>query len=299
MRRTVSNILLTLMFGTAFAGSISASAFTTTAVEFTAPPEPEYEQVVATESAPLYTVDPEGLVDLSAAAWLIFDLETGEVIVSEDADTPRPVASVTKLSTAIAVLETADLVATTSIAYADTNTEGRAGNLVAGEVYNLYTLLFPLILESSNDAAAVFARIDTTFIDKLNSFAADLGLMGTAFADSSGLSPQNVATARDLAQLGHLVYSEYPHLLDISTLGSYKGATKEWTNNNPFVHEPGYLGGKHGYIPEAKLTTVSMFAETLADGTERSLGYVLLGSDDLRADMKALRNYARNYVAYE
>jgi hypothetical protein len=70
-------------------------------------------------------------------------------------------------------------------------------------------------------------------------------------------------------------------------------------NNNPFIADATYKGGKHGFTYSANRTAVSFFEEILASGNTRTIGYVLLGSDDLRSDMELLRQAVRANVRYE
>ena len=89
------------------------------------------------------------------------------------------------------------------------------------------------------------------------------------------------------------------HLIDISGLSSYLTPQNGWINNNPFALDDAYMGGKHGYTPEAKLTAVSLFEEKLANGSVRVIGYVLLGSNNLEHDMSLLRNHVQHNVSFQ
>lgn len=252
--------------------------------------------VVASE-APTYHRDvlpPE----LSAAAYLVFDLETGEYLAASRPTVERPIASITKLFTAAAV-EQLDPRATITVSDADVATYGLAGDLAAGQEYARRELLFPLLLESSNDAAATLARTGGSgFFDAMHRVAASAGATHSRFADSSGLSSGNVSTAADLARVLRYLSREHPSVLDASRLSRYLGPYGGWSNNNPVFDDPDYRGGKHGFTDAARLTIAALFAEDFAGG-ERTVGYIVLGSDDLRADIAALRTYVADSVRYE
>lgn len=233
-----------------------------------------------------------------AAAWIAFDAVTGEIFIESNADTALPIASVTKLSTAAVAYRTHDIWATTTVLSQDVAATGRAGKLVEGAVYDFHTLLFPLLLESSNDAASVFARTLPSLVRDMNAYAASLGLEHTRFADTSGLADGNRSTASDLARMLKDIYQEHRHVIDITGLPAYLSPTTGWINNSPLAALPGYVGGKHGYTPLAKHTAVAIFKEELGD-TERSVGYVILGSDDLAADITALREYVTTHVSFK
>lgn len=72
-------------------------------------------------------------------------------------------------------------------------------------------------------------------------------------------------------------------------IGSYTG----WLNNNPIATESGYRGGKHGYTIAANRTLVAVFDETI-NGHPYTLGYIILGSDDLKADFLTLRDFVNS-----
>lgn len=253
-----------------------------------------HEEIAA---EPSYTVLNE-FVAVDASAWLIFDVATGEELASVGAAEQLPIASVTKLATAAMVRLHNDMQATITIAYSDTLEEGRAGKLQAGEVYTAQELLFPLLLESSNDAAVALARFDEEALERMNELATELELPNTTFTDTSGLSAGNVSTPAELAVLTAHIYHTQPFIFDITRISEYFSAENGWYNNSPFITDPDYRGGKHGFTYEANRTAVAFFTEQFAGG-ERLVGYVLLGSDDLGADMQALRAFVAGQVRFE
>lgn len=284
MRRVPGNIALWLLVLIGSVSSVAVGGFMT-AVEIFAPPG--------------FFMTFDDAVEPRASAWIAFDAATGEVFAEKNANAQLPIASVTKLPAASLVFRMHDPWATTTVSWRDTAAEGRAGKLVAGEEYDLHTLMFPLLLESSNDAAAVFSRTVATLTDDMNGYSTSLGLTHTAFADTSGLSDANVSTAEELAAMLRDLYTESRHVLDITALPSYIRGEHGWINNNPFVDVPEYRGGKHGYTPAARHTAVAVFEERLRGGNTRPVGYVVLGSDNLEGDMTALREYVRDHVQYE
>lgn len=232
----------------------------------------------------------EEVINLPAKAYVIFDVKTGQILSSNNSDVILPIASVTKLITAVTVMDDFLLSATATIKNEDIATEGEAGKLQAGEEYSYRELLFPLLLESSNDAAVAFERMtDGDLIKKMNTFSGSIGAQNTKFSDASGLSSLNVSTASDLALISSYIYKNKPEVFDVTRLSKYIGTYTGWINNNPVLSE-NYLGGKHGYTESALKTIVSIFEEDF--GTEKKeIGYVVLGSNDLRADIKTLRKF--------
>ncbi len=223
---------------------------------------------------------------VSAVAYGVFDIETGEFLLSQNSDQILPIASVTKLFTAVEAVESELIDETVIVNLLDVATEGRSGKLEVGQSYKLRELLFPLLLESSNDAATVFERTlgKISFADKI-------------LADGSGLSSQNTATVKELSQEVRRVYLDKPYVFDVTKLKQYVGKYTGWINNSPVRDLSGYQGGKHGYTKEANHTLVAIFKETSLGG--RELGYVILGSDDLRSDTMELRATVAHSVHLE
>lgn len=233
-----------------------------------------------------------------AKAFAVFDLETGQVLISKNIDTVLPIASVTKLFTATVINQNSKLDEKIVVTNSDVAAEGGAGRLISGEEYLYHDLLFPLLLESSNDAAAAFERVTHgEVITQMNNLAASVGASKTKFSDASGLSAKNVSSASDLITFITYLHKQEPHILDITHLKKYVGPHTGWLNNSP-VLDDSYQGGKHGYTEAANRTVVALFKESFGTG-ERTLGYVLLGSADLRADMRSLRDFVSTKVTYE
>lgn len=151
----------------------------------------------------------------------LFDLDTGKVILEQNADTPRYIASLTKMMTGLLLLESgADLGAEVTIPYSLTQefkdiqiANGTGVNLKIGENIRRIDLLYALLLPSANDAASVIAS-DLSgenipqFVAQMNARAAELGCTATNFTCPHGLYDYgNVSTARDLARIAAACYA--------------------------------------------------------------------------------------------
>lgn len=222
----------------------------------------------------------------SAKAWGVFDLETGRVQRGVDTDSSYPIASVTKLFVAEAVLRSSRKNETFTISYSDLATEGRAGKLVYGEKVTPYSLLFPLLLESSNDAGEAIRRfLGEEYDTSIHDLETSLSLHSTNIADGSGLSVKNTSSVHDLALMYSYLKETHPHILDITQLHTYIGENTGYVSNNPGGDFSNFQGGKHGFTPEAGKTFVGSF--TVPD-SNREVGIVLLGSNDLLHDIEKL-----------
>ena len=235
---------------------------------------------------------------LAVSAYAIFDVETGEIISAYNDDVVLPIASVTKLITAVATIEKLPKEKEATIIYSDVAEDGRSGRLSIGQKYTTHELLFPLLLESSNDAASALARIaDGDIVKEMNDLVQKAGAKDMVLSDTSGLSTGNIATARDLAIVSSYLYKSEPHIFDITRLSKRAGPYVGWVNNSP-VLEDNYRGGKHGYTEAAKRTVVALYEEGFPTG-KKTVGYVLLGSENLASDMEKLRFYVAQSVSLE
>ncbi len=235
---------------------------------------------------------------VSAAAYVIKDLKSGKWLAQKEPDLVLPIASVTKLFSGLAILENYPLEGVIEVIEQDLQSHGGAGGLKVKQAYTYHTLLFPLLLESSNDAAAAYERvIGTSLLEAMNSWVKDKGGTKTIFTDASGLSSHNVSSASDLALLTGVAYQTAPHLFDITTLPRYVNKYGTLTNNNP-VLDSSYRGGKHGYTEDAGRTLVAVFSEDIG-GEDRELVFIILKSEDLKSDLSILRQFVQEQVTFE
>ncbi len=236
---------------------------------------------------------------VSATSLYVIRVETGEVIATKNENVVLPIASITKLLSAALFYRDVNLKATTSITWADIANEGEAGRLGYGDVYTYRELMYPLLLESSNDAAFVVDRVSPDIVIKMNAYVQEKGLTDTTFSDTSGLSALDTSSAQELGLLSMHLYDTYPHIFDITRLTQFIGSNTGWRNNNPLVQEDGYKGGKHGFTKEAGRTDVAIFEETLATGQKILVCYVILKSEHIKSDIQLLRAEVQQKVRLE
>ena len=119
---------------------------------------------------------------LSARAAVVIDADTGEILFSQNADERLPMASTTKIMTALVALGEGDLDRTYTVKKAYTQVEGTSMYLQEGETFTIRDTLYGLMLESGNDAAVAIAGECggwDAFVQKMNDKAASLGLTNT------------------------------------------------------------------------------------------------------------------------
>jgi D-alanyl-D-alanine carboxypeptidase len=179
-------------------------------------------------------------------------------------------------------------------------TYGDSGYFRTGDKLPLEIMLYPLLLESSNDAAEAIAEKvgREKFIVEMNKKAKELGMEETFFEDPSGLSPNNVSSAGDLVRLADYIHQNKIFLFDITKLKEYQHGRFVWTNRNNLIGMNYYAGGKNGYTDEANRTLLALYDLPLSEFETRKIVLVLLGSDDRKSDTRNIVNYIAGNVSY-
>jgi D-alanyl-D-alanine carboxypeptidase len=260
-----------------------------------APTTPQYYYVNKDES---------GGPKVSAKAFLVGDLNTGEVILSKNQDQKFPIASVSKLMTALVtskIMSPDDTAKVTKVALtAEGRSEGQNGELEPGETIKVADLLYPLLLESSNSAAEVLAEYfgKNDFISKMNEEAENLKMSSTSYGDPSGLSINNQSTASDLFKLTGYLVQNNPDLIKITTYRSYSDKKQSWSNISQFLSDAGYMGGKSGYTDAALQTDVALYSLPLGQAGSRPIAITLLQSNDRKKDIETIVKYLNKNIYY-
>jgi D-alanyl-D-alanine endopeptidase (penicillin-binding protein 7) len=203
---------------------------------------------------------------LRSAAALVLELGEGQLLYAKNTDAVMPIASITKLMTAIVVLDSGlPLDEPIEIQPADADTlKGTRSRLKVGMTLSRYELLKLALMASENRAAAALARTFPggiqAFVPAMNQKAQDLGMRDTRFLDATGLNPGNVSTAQDLAMMVNAGY-QYPLIREFTTSDSHRIALSgrryhrvvAFRNSNGLVRSRQWDIGlsKTGYISEA------------------------------------------------
>ena len=219
-------------------------------------------RVLQTAMTPRFKTDASGALvpDIRAAAAILLDPTTGQVLWSENAQEKRSIASITKVMTAIVFLEDQpDLSRVVTVERGDTYAASTT-YLRANDQISLDNLLHLTLIASDNAAARALARLShggtASFVDRMNSKAAELGLESMSFTDPSGLRPENVSTAYDLSRLITYASSD-ERIAPIMRTAEYKVNTSRRTisihNTNRLVMDGDVtvMAGKTGFISKA------------------------------------------------
>ena len=226
-------------------------------------PTPAPAAPPALSAAPLLETPP---IELPCAAAILVEPQSGQVLFAQNTDTPRPVASVTKVMTILLALEAlsqgrVSLEDEFSISQAAAGMGGSQVLLDVGEVQPFSVLLKSAIVGSANDASVAIAEAlygsESVFVERMNERARELGLTDTHFVNCTGLPAEGQqTTARDVAVMTMAMLS-YPAYFDFSTVWLDEvdhgdGRITQLTNTNKLIRlYDGCDGGKTGSTNEA------------------------------------------------
>lgn len=223
----------------------------------------------------------EAPAEVTAAAWTVFDIDSGEILTAKDPHGRHRPASIIKVLIGLLAIEelAPDTVVTGTREAADI--EGSRVGVGEGGNYTVDQLLHGLLLASGNDAAHLLAQElggDAATLRKANELAGELGARDTRVASYSGLDAAGMATsAYDMALLyrhawrtpafAAIIDTEY---IDFPGWGDNEGF-QVWNDNGLFMNDPDGIGGKTGYTDDANHTFVGGL-----DRDGRRIGVVIL-----------------------
>ena len=231
----------------------------------------ENEQINTVVVLPSAGQDADNIKNLSAKAAIVVDGDTGEVIFQKNADEKLPMASLTKLMTAVIISENFDLEEKIKISKDAVAQDSVAGGLEKDEEFTAEDLMKVMLIVSSNDAAMAFqeyfAGKNLDLIALMNRKAEELGMRDTRFANVAGLDDDgHYSTARDLVKLASYVLKTDGTILGIisqkqSTVRSLNKNIPHYllsTNQLLQKNNQEILGGKTGFTKNAQGCMISV-----------------------------------------
>lgn len=306
-------ILLSLLFARQFHGlepSIALSSDTAALTSRQLPSElsQDYLAVAASAAKPL----------IYAKNFLLMDAENGDVFVAEKADDLIPVASTTKMVTALVAVQKLNLDTVVTISKRPPSVAGSKINLLSGEKITVGNLLKGLLINSGNDTAFALAEAYSgeegnyqKFVDEMNAFVRSHGLTKSTFFDPAGLDDERGrSTARELAHIARLVLKNDTLRSIITTpqatIYSVDGSLKhELKNTNRLIQSdtsyymPNALGVKTGFTHDAGHSLVSAYKlnnRTLIGVVMNTVEYTNTAS---AAESKKLYQWAEKYLVLQ
>lgn len=202
-----------------------------------------------------------GYSDISAKSAIAYCPDTGEVVYEKNADEKLPMASTTKIMTALLTAENCDLNKQITVTKEDISVEGSSSGLRAGDSITVSDLIYCMLLPSGNDAANIGARITAgtqeRFAALMNERAEQIGMKNTGFVTPSGLDSEgHFSTSRDMALLTQeavknsflrTVFASYTHTVETSA-----GVKYYLTNHNRLLKNvDGCKGVKTGFTKKS------------------------------------------------
>jgi len=223
---------------------------------------------------------------ITAESALVVDFETGDILYNKNALNRYQLASITKLLSAMVVMDEYKWGSERYIAMTQTAFDTYGGNsLKVGEQFTVEDILRASLMVSSNDAAQLLAESfggTEEFMSKMNKKAKDLGMQGSEFFNSHGLDQKptsNYSTASDIMKLTQNLYDNYPDLIAVlkqkeTVLNSKSGQAIRVGNTNAMLEkDTQMIVGKTGLTNEAGETLSSVVSIK-----DRIVGIVVLKS---------------------
>lgn len=265
------------------AAAVTRERFTGTVINF-ALPEP-----VRTPAAP---------PAITARAALVKELKTGTELFLKDGLKRWPLASLTKLMTAVIARENFRPNQRVTVSAAAVDSAGSAGDFKGGEIFRAADLINTALIISSNDAAAALADFygSREFLELMKIKAAAIKMNDTVFFDPHGLSVLNQAVIADLEKLVYYILKNHPAILEVTTRPQItitelnSGTDRVISSNNQFAGRPEFLGGKTGYLEDANGNLISLFTDA---EREKQFLIIVLGASDRVQETEKLYQWAK------
>ena len=205
--------------------------------------------------------------DVGAKTELVADLLTGDHYLDMSSSARWPMASISKLMTAVIVEDNLSPDQRITITESMVAVDPTQKILHVGDTYTVANLLYVMLLPSNNVAAEAFAEFygRTQFLAAMNAKAQLWGMTSTYYDDPSGLSAANQSSANDLLKLAQHIYSQYPQIFTITRTSNITvdnlstGQPVIIKSINDFAGTPEFVGGKTGYTDQADGNLLSVF----------------------------------------
>lgn len=211
---------------------------------------------------------PGNVPAISASVALVADVKSGQIFLDQHSTMRWPLASVSKLMTAVVATDVLSLNQNITITQEMFGVDPNEKTLHVGDTYTVGDLLRIMLLPSDNVAAEALADFygRSHFLEAMVAKAKSWGMNDTYYDDPSGLSAANQSTARDLLKLAQNMYANYPQILGI-TRTSQASVKEQGSGNtvivksiNDFAGQSGFIGGKTGYTDQAGGNLFSLFS---------------------------------------
>ena len=240
----------------------------------------------------------------TAYEYVLMDMDSGRVLQSKNMNTPKLIASITKIMTCILAIENANVDDIVKVDDSISKSYGSGIYISVGEEIKLIDLLYGLMLRSGNDAAIMISTYisgnEEEFVKLMNQKAKEIGMKNTIFYNSSGLDTAtigNLSTAYDMALLTRYAMQNDTYKNIVKTKKhTVKTNLKTyiWHNKNKLLSTEYITGGKTGYTERAKRTLVS----TASKDNLNLIVVTIKDSDDWNTHKSLYEEAFNNYKSY-
>jgi len=234
--------------------------------------------------------------EIDAHSYLAVNLSNDSILLEKNTKYFYPIASITKLMNAVVVLENVNLEEKITITSEMLDPDGCSPSIFKGLNISAENLLKASLIQSTNDAAESLTYFlgKEKFINLMNQKAQELDMKNTFFCDAHGLSPSNHSTVFDIAKLINYIYKNHSQILEITKNNNFylpdpSGRMLKFKNLNSFNENGIFVGGKTGYLPEAKQTFASIFTVK-----ENPIAIILLRSINRQSDALKIIDWLNN-----
>ena len=235
--------------------------------------------------------------DLEVESAYVIDMSSGAEIFSVDKSKRWPLASLSKMMSAVVALENFGKEKQIALSETAIATEGASGKFSVDETFTVEDLIISMMVVSSNDAAIALSEQLPAgeFVSLMNQKAKELGMTNTYFNEPSGLSSLNQSTLEDMSKLLLYSWKTYPELFIASSKPknyikevSVK-KKRELVNINALASRSNFLGGKTGFIEESGENLVSVFSFD-----KRPIGILIFGAENRVVETDKIIDFFKN-----
>jgi hypothetical protein len=239
--------------------------------------------------------------NISARSYLAADLKNNFVFLDKSINKPLPIGSITKLMTALVATEYINI-ENSALITGDYLVDTPKSRLWVGQKISVFNLLYPLLLESSNESATAISDLkgQSYFVKLMNDKTKALGMPDTQFEDASGISGMNISTAEDLFALAKYLLNNRSFILKISSGNlkdtQYGSPIFGYLNNlNILGDNSNFIGGASSQLKnketDLKSETVLAVISIKLNGEDRPVTIIILDSENATKDADTILNY--------
>ncbi|MDD5752622.1 MAG: serine hydrolase [Candidatus Pacebacteria bacterium] len=235
---------------------------------------------------------------ISASSYYSVLIDNNEkVFFQRNVDEKNSIASLSKLMTAVIVLENYNLKDKIIISQKAVDTFGGVGNLKAGEIFSIDSLLKMTLIESNNDAAEALAEKigRSNFISLMNKKAFELNMKDTNFINPTGLdfNESNISTIDDLKKLILYIIEKHPLISEILSISEINIHHKIETTNILLNENNSYIWGKTGFTDKAGECIVLIMQRPFSNDKNSYIINIIINSKDRFRDARIMEQWIK------